>query len=250
MSMAWAVRRGLLHSALTCILPTALLTGAVAQLCATRFGLDAAYPLKVMSVFVAGAALVLSGLPRHHPFGSFGPANQVTVARGALVALLAGLIGERAATGTPLFATVLAVVAAALDGVDGWLARRTHTASRFGARFDMETDALLILVLAVLVWQYGKAGAWVLSSGLLRYAFIIAGLALPWLRSPLPASQRRRVIAVVQVIALIAALAPFVPAAAGTLMAAVALAALTFSFALDVLWSFQIAARSRAVPGQ
>jgi multidrug efflux pump subunit AcrA (membrane-fusion protein) len=37
-----------------------------------------------------------------------------------------------------------------LDGVDGWLARRHEIASRFGARFDMEVDALLILALSVL----------------------------------------------------------------------------------------------------
>ena len=38
-------------------------------------------------------------------------------------------------------------------------------ASAFGARFDMETDALLLLVLAALAWQFDKAGAWVLASG-------------------------------------------------------------------------------------
>ena len=35
--------------------------------------------------------------------------------------------------------------------------------SSFGARFDMETDAAFILILSVLVWQHGKAGAWVLG---------------------------------------------------------------------------------------
>ena len=45
----------------------------------------------------------------------------------------------------------------ALDGVDGWLARRRGMSSAFGARFDMEIDALLVQVLAILVWRYGKA---------------------------------------------------------------------------------------------
>ena len=44
----------------------------------------------------------------------------------------------------------------ALDGVDGWLARRSGIASAFGARFDMEIDALLILVLAVLAWRSAR----------------------------------------------------------------------------------------------
>ena len=39
--------------------------------------------------------------------------------------------------------------ALALDGVDGQVARRTGTASELGARFDMEVDAFLILVLSV-----------------------------------------------------------------------------------------------------
>ena len=65
-----------------------------------------------------------------------------------------------------------------LDGVDGWLARRDQTASRFGARFDMEIDALLILALSVLAWRHDKAGEWVVISGLLRYVFVAAGAAL------------------------------------------------------------------------
>ncbi len=41
----------------------------------------------------------------------------------------------------------LAVPALILDGVDGWVARRTGTANDAGARLDMEVDAALILVL-------------------------------------------------------------------------------------------------------
>ena len=45
----------------------------------------------------------------------------------------------------------LAVVALVLDLVDGRVARRTVTASAYGARLDGEADAFLILVLSVLV---------------------------------------------------------------------------------------------------
>ena len=45
----------------------------------------------------------------------------------------------------------LAAVALALDPADGWLARRTGTASALGARFDGEVDAFLILALSVYV---------------------------------------------------------------------------------------------------
>jgi phosphatidylglycerophosphate synthase len=132
--------------------------------------------------------------------------------------------------------TAVATGAAVLDGVDGWLARRTSLSSAFGARFDMETDALLIMVLAVLAWQFGKAGVWVLGSGLLRYLFLAAGRALPVLRHPLPPSRRRKVIAVVQIVALIVTVAPFVPVALSVLVAAVVLGLLTLSFLVDVLW--------------
>ena len=64
----------------------------------------------------------------------------------------------------PVAATAAAagLAATVLDGLDGWLARRAGMASAFGARFDVEVDALLIQALAILTWRYGKAGPWVL----------------------------------------------------------------------------------------
>ena len=64
----------------------------------------------------------------------------------------------------------------ALDGLDGWAARGARASPRrFGARFDMEVDALLILALAALAAGLGKAGPWVLGLGLMRYGFVLAG---------------------------------------------------------------------------
>jgi phosphatidylglycerophosphate synthase len=250
MSMAQTLRGSLLRSALVGILPAAVMTGLAGAYLTHRFGFDAAYLEKALAVFAAGGVLVLTGLPKHHPFDAFGAANLVTVSRGALVALLAGLIGERAAAGVPLLATAVAVTVAVLDGVDGWLARRQRMASDFGARFDMETDALFILVLAVLAWRFDRTGAWVLLSGVLRYAFVGAGVVMPWLRRPLPHSARRKTIAVVQVVALIVTIAPFVPAALAALIAAVGLCALSGSFAVDILWLYQHGARSRTTVSQ
>jgi phosphatidylglycerophosphate synthase len=244
--MAPAPHRALLRSALLSILPAGMMTGVVGAWLAYRFGLGPAYLPKTLALFVAGAVVLLSGLPKHHPFAAFGAANQVTVVRGALVALLAGLIGEHTAFGLPTLVTVAAVIIAVLDGLDGWMARRQQIASDFGARFDMETDALFIMVLAVLAWQWDRAGAWVLLSGLLRYVFVGAGRVLSWLRRALPASARRKSIAVVQVVALILTLAPFVPARVAPAIAAVGLCALTLSFLVDVLWLWQNASRSEA----
>jgi phosphatidylglycerophosphate synthase len=128
------------------------------------------------------------------------------------------------------------LLATALDGVDGWLARRHGIASDFGARFDMEIDALLILALAILVSQFEKAGAWVIASGLLRYLFVGAGSYWPWLRAPLPPSRRRQAICVLQIIALTLALVPAIQPPLSTMLAAAALASLAASFLMDILW--------------
>src|SRR4051794_4541233 len=113
--------------------------------------------------------VALANVRAHHPFARFGPANRVTTLRALLVALVAGCIGEAPAPRVTAAAVAAATLATILDGVDGWLARRTGMMSAFGARFDMEVDALLIQLLCLLGWLWQKAGAWVLLSGLLRY---------------------------------------------------------------------------------
>ena len=159
---------------------------------------------------------------------NFGPANQITTLRAVLAAVLVFL-------DNPWSAVSIALVAVLLDGVDGWVARRTRTASAFGARFDMETDAALIQVLAILVWQYGKAGPWVLASGLLRYAFVAAGWLWPWMRRPLVSSLRGKTICVVQMVAVIVAIVPTVAPPTSSAVAAVGLLALCYSFLVDTL---------------
>jgi phosphatidylglycerophosphate synthase len=212
----------------------ALAASAIAV--AREAALGPAYVAKALAAYAVVAVLVLTNLRAHHPFPRFGPANQVTLARAALVALLAGFVGERGGAEFAALAFTLALVAAVLDAADGWLARATGMASAFGARFDMETDAALLAVLSVLAWQLGKAGPWVLAIGLARYAFVAAGAVVPWLRQPLPPSFRRKLVCALQMVALVAALAPVVAPPASTVLAAAALAALCYSFAADVLW--------------
>jgi phosphatidylglycerophosphate synthase len=197
--------------------------------------------VKSAAVAAAIAAVAASGLRGHHPFPRFGPANSVTSVRALLAAAVAGLIGEAHTPQVAWTAVWLGLAATGLDGVDGWLARRTGMISRFGARFDMEVDALLIQVLAILAWRLGKAGAWVLLSGLLRYLFVAAGWALEWMRRPLSPTVRGRVTCVVQIGGLLIALSPFVSPPLSDVVAAAALVALTGSFALDVnrLWRQQ-----------
>jgi phosphatidylglycerophosphate synthase len=168
---------------------------------------------------------------------SFGLANQVTLLRSGLVCLVGGAL--LASGHTPSMSWSLAALIAAalsLDAVDGWLARRLRLVSAFGARFDVEVDAILLLILAVLVWQAHQVGVWVLAIGLLRYGFVLAGLVQPWLRAPLYPSYRRKTVCAQQGLALLVCLLPPVTPALASALAAVALATLLLSFALDVRW--------------
>jgi phosphatidylglycerophosphate synthase len=135
----------------------------------------------------------------------------------------------------------LAVAALLLDAVDGRVARRTGTCSAFGARFDGEADAFLLMVLSVAVAP--SVGGWVLAIGSARYVFGAAGRWLPWLRRPLPPRYWRKVVAAVQGVVLTLAAAAVLPPAVvvGALVGALAL--LTESFGRDVLWLW--AARDR-----
>jgi phosphatidylglycerophosphate synthase len=195
--------------------------------------LYAAKSTAILAVVTIFAATLVRA---HHPFSRFGAANHMTLIRAGLVALVAGLIGEPAVAPVAAVAVGVAAVVEILDGVDGWLARRDGLASAFCARFDMEVDALLIMVLAILAWQHGKAGAWVLLSGLLRYGFVVAGWLAPWIARPLPPSRRRQAICVVQIAALGAVVSPLMTASVAAPVAASALAVLTASFLMDIVW--------------
>ena len=142
-----------------------------------------------------------------------GPADWVTLARATLAVGVAALVADSFEQPAPVALLVtLAAVALALDAVDGWIVRRTGTASPLGAHFDGEVDAFLILVLSVYVAR--SAGAWVLAIGAARYAFLAAGWLLPWMREPLPPRYWRKVVAATQGIVLTIAAADV--AAAGS----------------------------------
>jgi phosphatidylglycerophosphate synthase len=186
-------------------------------------------------VFGLAVALIFRGLPGHLPQRRFGMANQVTLVRLVLVSLLAGACAVPDKD-SAWWLVLLATAAVALDGVDGALARKHGTASAFGTRFDMETDALLIIVLCVAAWQLEKAGLWVLASGMLRYLFVAAARPWPWLARELPASGRRKLVCVVQIVTLVVCVSPVLLPPLSTALAAIGLGLLCYSFAVDIAW--------------
>ena len=208
------------------------------------FGLSLLFPAVAALVFAAKLVLALNAIDAGHPHARLGAANVVTLARGALVALLASLIREAPWESVAWLAVTLGTLVALLDGVDGYLARRSGLASEFGARFDMETDAFFILVLAAIVWTHGKADWWVLGAGGLRYVFVAAGWVLPWMRASLSPTLRGKWMAVMQMVGLLVALGPIIPQPLSGWVAGITLAGLVWSCGVDVgrLW------RGRALP--
>lgn len=184
-------------------------------------------------VFVVIAAICMRGLLYTYPHDVLGACNAVTLARAALVAVLAG------ATLVPASAWAIfgiATVAFALDGLDGWLARRAGLSSDFGARFDMEVDALLGAVLALVLLVSGTVSAEILVLGFARYVFVLASFIWPALQGRLPESFRRKAGCVVQIAALIILLFPLTPTWLLAPMALVGAAVLLYSFAVDAIY--------------
>lgn len=209
-----------------------LCAAAVTAMWAGR-GLPAIGWAAALIYLAVSGILLIRGL-RRSGAERFGWANLVTASRSALVAVITGLVA--ASFFAPISVPVLlglTIPALALDAVDGWVARRTGTATELGARFDMEVDAFLLLALSAYAAQ--TLGPWVLAIGLMRYAFVIAGWALPWLRGQLPPRYWRKVVTAVQGIALALAASGLPPLIAGPAVG-VALALLVESFGRDVVW--------------
>jgi phosphatidylglycerophosphate synthase len=182
-------------------------------------------------------AILSHGLTRSGA-AALGAANRVTLTRAAFVGGVAALVADALVRPASVAALVeLAVVALVLDGVDGWVARRTGTASALGARFDMEVDAFLILVLSVYVGL--SVGPWVLAMGAARYVAWAAGSVVPWMGVSVPPRYWRKPVAAIQGIVLTAAVAQLLPAPAMNVVVAVALVLLAESFGRDVVWQWR-----------
>ena len=192
-------------------------------------------PIWSLTAYGICAGLVSLGLRNGYPHAVFGLCNTVTLVRAALLSVLFGAVFEvNAVSAWVVFWLSLTILA--LDGVDGWLARRSRLKSAFGARFDMETDAALGALLALWLLVSGTTGAEILILGFMRYAFVLAGLLWPALRADLPESMRRKTICVVQIAALIALVFPLLPASLVTPVAVGAAMVLAMSFAVDTIW--------------
>lgn len=201
---------------------------------ATTVGLSPAGWLAGVAYGVGLCVLLGRGLRRSAAPG-LGPADRVTLTRATLVGGVTGLVVDSFTRPVPVALLVtLTVVALALDAVDGKVARRTGTSSALGARFDMEVDAVLLLVLSVYVVP--SIGLWALAIGGMRYAFVVAIWTLPWMRGTLPPRYWRKVVAATQGVTLVVATTGLPPRPLMIAALAFSLALLVESFGRDVIW--------------
>jgi phosphatidylglycerophosphate synthase len=177
--------------------------------------------------------LLVNGIARSG--NALGPADRVTLLRATLVGAVAALVADSFNRPAPVKTLVaLSAVALVLDGVDGWVARRTATMSKLGARFDLEVDAFLLLVLSVYVAP--SVGAWVLAIGAARYAFVAASWLMPWMRGSPPPRYWCKVVAVIQGVVLTVAAADVLSSFWTAALLAASLALLAESFGREVWW--------------
>lgn len=111
---------------------------------------------------------------------SLGPANWITLARGGLIAILAGFMhqpwpgGSNGPGWTGWIAGAVYMTAVAGDALDGFIARATATQTQLGELLDTRIDALGILVASLLAINYGQLPDYYISAGLAYYVLRFA----------------------------------------------------------------------------
>ena len=170
-------------------------------------------------------------------YASLGWANRLTLFRGVLVAMTGGFIFQDQALTVFMawFMPSFYSIAAIIDRIDGFVARKTGQQSLLGIRLDMDIDALGLVVAPVLALFYGKIH-WSYLLVSVAYYLFVWGLAyrrrhnLPVYE--LPQNMSRRAVAGFQMGFIAVTLWPFIPAPVSTVAG--------FAFMIPVLTGFVI----------
>ncbi|MHC1785361.1 MAG: CDP-alcohol phosphatidyltransferase family protein [Anaerolineaceae bacterium] len=104
---------------------------------------------------------------------SMGLPNHLTIFRGFLIAIIAGLVVVPSKS-LPIawLPGSLFLCAILIDGLDGIVARKTGKATSLGEFLDIEMDSITVLIGSIAVFIYGKAGFLILVVGAARYLFV------------------------------------------------------------------------------
>ena len=171
-------------------------------------------------------------------YGTLGLANAVTLARGGLVAALAGFVAVDPTDPVRWAPAVCYGANCLLDLVDGAVARRRDRTTVLGARLDMAFDTLGFLVAPVVAVAWGRLPVWYLSLSAARYLYK-AGCAARRRRGlpvgDLPDSDLGKYLAGVQMVFVTVALVPPVPTELVWTLAPVVLAPSLAVFTRDYL---------------
>lgn len=225
-ALARAQRRASLCTAL--MLPSAALLG---------LSLGTLAPLALAGPLALG--LLVYGLRSYGSRHNTLP-NAVTALRVMLTGLLALHSGEPWCT--PAVSALAVLLIFALDGLDGLLARSLHASSPQGAHFDMESDAYLVLTVCSLHVLQGH-GAWLLTGGLLRYAYSLTTTVFAS-RGEAPRSRLGRYAFAASLGCLTLALC--LPTPLGLGVAGLGTAILLWSFGRSFWWAFAATTPTRA----
>jgi len=172
-------------------------------------------------------------------YPALGWANRLTLLRGGLIALTGGFLLQPQTAGLIAWVPgVLYAVAALLDRVDGFIARRTKHTSLLGSELDTVYDALGLFVAPLLAVGYGKVH-W--SFLLVSAAYYIFVWGMYWRRThnlpvyPLMPSLLRRTLAGFQMGFVAFVLLPCFHAPLTTLMGVAFMLPILFGFIVDWL---------------
>lgn len=132
-------------------------------------------------------------------YPSLGWGNRLTLLRGGLIAGCGGfLFTDTNLTNNIWLPALFYSIAAVLDRIDGYIARRTQQVSLMGNELDISFDALGLVIAPVLAWSLGKihGSYFLLSMAYYLYRWALqqrANCGLPIY--PVPANPLRRSLA-------------------------------------------------------
>lgn len=170
------------------------------------------------------------------PIG-IGWANIITIGR--FMALIILTLTFQHLSDVTLFSCFLIIIA--LDGLDGYLARRLEQTSVHGERLDAEADAQLVMLLSWIHFSKDTIDWWILLPGGMRYLYHLLFFWIP--ASNFPPKRFRATIAVIFFLSL--ALAFILPKNMAHQLLLVAGALIIFSFGLSLAGSLRSLIKSK-----
>ena len=191
------------------------------------WGIWQAISLEWMSLMAVGAFVMYFVMTPEfwRPLGTLGgPANWVTSLRLVGIVLIPWIMDKMC----PLCITAYILGVLAIDGLDGYLARKTGTVSYFGAIYDRESDAFYVWLMSSILFWTDKAGPWVLLIGILRYLYVLTLIFVKEPEQPEVRTRRAQVIAAILMIGL--GLSFIIPPPYLQLMLGMLLALVLYSF--------------------